>query len=207
MNWSDYFFNIAEQVKLKSKDLNTQIGAVIVGRGNEIVSTGYNSFPRGLDDKKPERQERPEKYFWFEHAERNAIYNAARIGVSTEGCEIYLTCYLPCADCARALINSGIKKVHCKTHGGTKNPGWDESLKRSKIMLQECGVEVVEYKATGKYLHENVIAHTSEITPASNFPKLSTKRLCNCPSAEFCRSSQLEEAVVCKETIINLPRL
>jgi deoxycytidylate deaminase len=66
MNWKEYFRNIAHQVKLKSKDEKTQIGAVIVGEDNEIVSTGYNSFPRGISDDISERQERPEKYFWFE---------------------------------------------------------------------------------------------------------------------------------------------
>lgn len=145
MDWNSYFFNIAEAVKLKSKDINTQIGAVIVGKDNEILSTGYNSFPRGLDDTKTERQERPEKYFWFEHAERNAIYNAARIGVSTEGSEIYLTCDIPCTDCTRAIINAGIKKIHCKTGGGTKSEIWQEGFKRSAIMLQECGVEIQYY--------------------------------------------------------------
>jgi dCMP deaminase len=61
MNWDEYFINIAEQVKLKSKDNNTQIGVVIVGKDNEIVSTGYNSFPRGINDDIDERQEKPEK--------------------------------------------------------------------------------------------------------------------------------------------------
>ena len=56
-----------------------------------------------------ERQERPEKYYWFEHAERNSIYNAARIGVSTKGSKMYMTCGVPCADCARAIINAGAK--------------------------------------------------------------------------------------------------
>lgn len=64
MNWTEYFLNIAEQVKLKSKDNSTQIGAVIVGEDNEVLSTGYNSFPRGMDDTVSERQERPEKYFF-----------------------------------------------------------------------------------------------------------------------------------------------
>lgn len=59
IDWQDYFIGIANQVKLKSKDKNTQIGAVIVGKDNEVVSTGYNSFPRGIDDDVPERQERP----------------------------------------------------------------------------------------------------------------------------------------------------
>ena len=92
MRWVEYFQNLAHNVKLKSKDERTQVGAVIVGKDKEIVSTGYNSFPRGIKDDKKKRQERPEKYFWFEHAERNAIYNAARIGVSTKGCTMYLTC-------------------------------------------------------------------------------------------------------------------
>jgi len=68
MNWIDYFRGIAHQVKLKSKDVRTQIGAVVVGKDNEILSTGYNSFPRGINDELDERQERPEKYYWFEHA-------------------------------------------------------------------------------------------------------------------------------------------
>ena len=121
MNWTEYFINIAEQVKEKSKDINTQIGAVIVGKDKEILTTGYNSFPRGLNDELPERQERPEKYFWFEHAERNAIYNAARIGVSLKESTVYLTSGLPCMDCARGLIQAGVKKVVCKENSTTKN--------------------------------------------------------------------------------------
>lgn len=145
MKWHEYFFNIAENVKLKSKDRYTKIGAVIVGKDNEIISTGYNSFVRGLNDDIEDRQERPEKYYWFEHAERNAIYNAARIGVSTKDCEIYLTCELPCIDCARAIINSGIKIIHCKKGQGPKSEHWVEGLKRTEIMLNECGIDVIYY--------------------------------------------------------------
>lgn len=146
MEWKEYYLGIAEQVKLKSKDNNTKIGAVIVGVGNEIVSTGYNSFPRGLDDTKEERQERPEKYFWFEHAERNAIYNAARVGTSLLDSTIYLTCGVPCMDCARGIINSGIKFVYCKRVCTTNNKEmWDEHQTRSLDMLYECGVEVIFY--------------------------------------------------------------
>ena len=146
MNWTDYFLNIAEQVKLKSKDQSTQIGAVVVGLDNEVLSTGYNSFPRGLDDSKQERQERPEKYFWFEHAERNAIYNAARIGVSLKNSTIYLTSGIPCMDCARGIVNSGIKTVYCKEVCTTKNKEkWEESQKKSLQLLLECGVVVNYY--------------------------------------------------------------
>jgi dCMP deaminase len=146
MEWNEYFLSIAEQVKVKSKDINTQIGAVIVGSDREILSTGYNSFPRGLDDTKEERQERPEKYFWMEHAERNAIYNAARVGTPIKDSSIYITSGVPCMDCARGIINSGIKKVYCKRVCTTTNKDmWDEHQKRSIDMLHECGVEVIFY--------------------------------------------------------------
>jgi dCMP deaminase len=146
MNWTEYFLNIAEQVKLKSKDESTQIGAVIVGEDNEVLSTGYNSFPRGMDDSKQERQERPEKYFWFEHAERNAIYNAARVGTALKNSTIYLTSGVPCMDCARGIVNSGIKVVWCKRICTTKNKEkWVESQLKSIQLLNECGVQVMFY--------------------------------------------------------------
>jgi len=144
MKWDEYFINIAEQVKLKSKDKRTQIGVVIVGKDNEIVSTGYNSFPRGIVDDSDERQERPEKYFWFEHAERNAIYNAARIGVSTLGTTMYMTCGMSCSDCARAIINSGVSKIVLRKGKGAKGDKWNESSIRSMKMFEEAGV-IVEY--------------------------------------------------------------
>ena len=145
MKWVEYFRNLAHQVKLKSKDDRTQIGAIIVGKDKEIVSTGYNSFPRGIDDFRKDRQERPEKYFWFEHGERNAIYNAARIGVSTKGCTMYLSCGIPCSDCARGIINAGIVRIFCERGGGAKGPKWAESAERSWTMFDEAGVEVKFY--------------------------------------------------------------
>lgn len=147
MNWVDYFRNLANNVKLKSKDSKTQIGAIIVGKDNEIVSTGYNSFPRGIDDTNTNRQERPEKYFWFEHAERNAIYNAARIGVSTKGTTMYLSHWFPCADCARGIINSGITTIYCdKINIKDKSTSYVESFKRSKEMLLEADVKICFYE-------------------------------------------------------------
>jgi len=146
MNWKEYFRGIAHQVKLKSKDRYTQIGAVVVGSDNQIVSTGYNSFPRGIDDSIDERQERPEKYYWFEHAERNSLYNAALIGVSTKGCTMYLTCGIPCSDCARGIINSGIKKIVCERVGGAVGNLWDEHAKRSIEMFNEAGVKIEYYE-------------------------------------------------------------
>jgi dCMP deaminase len=145
MNWVTYYKQLANTVKLKSKDKYTQIGAVIVGEDGEIVSTGYNSFPRGLDDGIDSRQERPEKYYWFEHAERNAIYNAARIGVSTKGTTMYLSCGLPCADCARGIINAGVRRIFCERVDVTKGDMWKESQERSWDMFMETGVDVCFY--------------------------------------------------------------
>ena len=144
MNWDEYFINIAEQVKLKSKDNNTKIGVVLVGKNNAIVSTGYNSFPRGINDDVVERQEKPEKYFWFEHAERNCIYNAARIGVSTLGTTMYMTCGISCADCARAIISAGVEKIVLRSGKGAMSPKWQESAERSNQMFKEAGI-IVEF--------------------------------------------------------------
>jgi dCMP deaminase len=144
MKWHEYFFELIKVIKQRSKDPNTKVGCVIVGPHNEIRSTGYNSFPRGLDDNVPERKDRPEKYLWIEHAERNAIFNAARVGVPLDGCVIYMQ-GLPCTDCARAIIQSGIKKIIYDAKEWAK---WtsakynSELLDKSVRMLTECGVEI-----------------------------------------------------------------
>jgi dCMP deaminase len=142
LNWDDYFMNMVYLVAMKSKDESTHIGAVIVGPDREIRSTGYNSFVRGINDSIPERQIRPEKYFWFEHAERNAIYNAARIGVSTKDCTMY-TNGVPCMDCARAIIQAGIKRVVVDKQWDDNNVDvWIEQAKRSLQMFAESGVDI-----------------------------------------------------------------
>ena len=107
--WDQYYLEICKVVAARSKDPNTQIGCVIVGPNHEIRSTGYNSFPRGIRDDVPERLVRPAKYLWIEHAERNAICNAARAGTATEGCTIYVE-IMPCMDCARAIVQAGITR-------------------------------------------------------------------------------------------------
>lgn len=146
MTWQEYFRPIAEAIKEKSKDENTKIGAVIVGSNHQIISTGYNSFPRGIDDTIKERQLSPEKHYWFSHAETNAIINAASNGVSTKGSFIYMTCGVPCPDCARNIINAGISKVVClKDQSVMGSPDkWAEKAKRSLMMLNEAGV-IIEY--------------------------------------------------------------
>jgi len=141
MNWDYYFMKMAELVASKSKDRSTKVGCVIVGSANQDVrSTGYNGFCRYVDDDVEERHERPEKYLWTEHAERNAIYNAARNGVRTDNCIAYTTMF-PCSDCARALIQSGIVRVVTRPISqSTKIP--IHNYETSKKMLMEAGIEI-----------------------------------------------------------------
>lgn len=144
MDWDQYFISMCYFVAMKSKDPSTKVGCVIVGEDNEVVSTGFNSFPRLLNDDIPERAHRPLKYMFIEHAERNAIANAARIGASTKDCKAYMLWY-PCVECARMVIQSGIKEViiHKEFPGNEQHVGhWQESMVVGEQMLQECGVTI-----------------------------------------------------------------
>jgi len=140
-SWDDYFMTIVYLAAARSKDPNTHIGAVIVGPDNEIRSTGYNGLPRSVIDGLPERDKAPEKYSWYEHAERNSIYNAARVGIPLKGCRMY-TNGLPCADCARAVIQVGITEIIVDDAWGMSGPQWAESLKCSATMFDEAGIKV-----------------------------------------------------------------
>jgi len=139
ISWDDYFMTMAYLTAMRSKDASTHIGAVIVDDLNKIVSTGYNSFVRGINDDVPERQARPEKYFWMEHAERNAIYNAER---SVRSCRLY-TNGIPCMDCARAIVQTGIKEVIVDRVWNDNNViKWKEHAARSLELFIEAGVAV-----------------------------------------------------------------
>jgi dCMP deaminase len=141
MDWDKYFMSMACLVALKSKDESTKVGAIIIGDQKEILATGYNGFPRMADESIPERHKRPDKYIWTEHAERNAIYNAARTGCKLSGCTMY-TPFFPCTNCARAIIQSGIRTIVTTP---VCTPNWEEDLKVSKVMLGECGVNHIVY--------------------------------------------------------------
>lgn len=145
--WDEYFLDIADAVRKKSKDPSTQIGAVIVGQEGQIVSTGFNGFPRGIDETDPRRWERPAKYDYVEHSERNAIYNAARTGVSLMECSLYLVGFgpptVPCIECARAVIQAGITRVCGRAYKPV--PGaWSDNLRFSEALLMEAGVVCTE---------------------------------------------------------------
>ena len=142
ISWDDYFMTMVYLAAMRSKDNSTHIGAVIVDDFNVIRSMGYNSFPRDINDDAPERQERPEKYDWFEHAERNAIYNAGR---NLRGCRMY-TNGVPCMDCGRGVVQVGIKEIIVDgTWDNDEDTKWKETCDRSLVLFEEAGVKVRQW--------------------------------------------------------------
>lgn len=138
--WAERFLELTDHVASWSEDRDFQVGAVIVGQAHEIRATGYNGLPRGVSASDDSRLDRPsgEKFFWVEHAERNAIYNAARIGTAIEACTIYVNRF-PCADCARAIVQSGIARVVCPPRP-VNDGALDHSFAVSEVILREAGV-------------------------------------------------------------------
>lgn len=139
-NWDERFLRLALHISEWSKDPTTRVGCVIVGPSNEVRSIGFNGFPRGVNDDDSSRYARPAKYMWTEHAERNAIYNAARIGVALENCRMYLP-WFPCGDCARAIIQSGIVEL-IAVEPELDHPKWGNDFRAAKVLLEEGGVKV-----------------------------------------------------------------
>lgn len=148
-NWDKRWIGLIDHYAEWSKDLNTKVGCVIVSQDNDQLSQGYNDFPRGFfddEDNKLGRRSRPEKYLWTEHAERNAIYNAARNGVSLKGAKIYVV-GVPCTACARGIRQSGITDVYIP-YGRIFSPNnkkkWTEDAEYSKQLLSEVNITIWE---------------------------------------------------------------
>ena len=139
MNWDEYFLSICRAVKTKSIDPTTQTCAVIVDQNHSIRATGFNGLPRGVKQE-AHRVTGKEKYIWTEHAERNAIYNAARMGTPLEGCTMYMLWY-PCMACARAIIQVGIVELVC-SHPNLSSRRWGTEFSAAAGMLSEAGVQV-----------------------------------------------------------------
>jgi dCMP deaminase len=144
MDWNSYFMGFAKHAARKSKD-STKVGAVLIGPEKELRLTAYNGPPKGVNDY-PARFERPIKYLYASQAEANHIAFAAREGIRTSGCSVYVT-HLPCSACARALIQAGITKL-VYGNGMTAMP--IEEFAASKVMLHEAGVEVILYSGDDK---------------------------------------------------------
>lgn len=139
MNWTDYLFGFAEHAARKSKD-STQVGAVLVGPEGEVRLTAYNGPPKGVIDYEY-RRERPAKYLYASHAEANLIAFAAREGIRTKGCTVYVT-HHPCAACTRTLIQAGIISVAYGPGQFTSSETWHAEIEAARTMLKEAGVVI-----------------------------------------------------------------
>ena len=140
LTWDEYFMSIAKLSSMRSKDPNTQVGACIVAADNRILSIGYNGAPNGYsDDNFPwDREGTPleTKYLFVCHAEMNAILNYRGSRKDLEGAKIYVDLF-PCNECAKLIIQSGIKEVLyiCDKYADT------DEVKASKNLFDTCGVK------------------------------------------------------------------
>lgn len=153
ISWDDYFMGIAMLSSYRSKDPNTRVGACIVNGRNRIMSMGYNGFPMGCsDDEFPwERSgaENETKYPYVCHAELNAILNAR--GANLEGCKIYVALF-PCNECAKAIIQCGIKEI---VYLSDKYDGTPGNI-ASKRMLDAAGVAYTKMKSGSEQIVINL---------------------------------------------------
>lgn len=147
--WDRRFIELAKHISTWSKDPSTQVGAVLVGKNKEILSVGFNGFPRNIADTDERLNNRPVKYELIVHAEINAIMNAARNGINTNGSTMYVIATnlatgkswggAPCIRCSAELINAGIAKVVVPEPLGMPN-SWKESCEKGKSLIQEAGI-------------------------------------------------------------------
>lgn len=153
ISWDEYFMGVAHLSGMRSKDPNTQVGACIVSSDNKILSMGYNGFPNGCSDEEfpwaREGGELDTKYPFVTHGELNAILNYR--GGSLEGTKLYVSLF-PCNECAKAIIQAGIKTV---VYDGDKYDG-TASNRAAKKMFRAAGVEYIPYSRTGRQIHMEV---------------------------------------------------
>ena len=147
ISWDEYFMGVALLASQRSKDPSTQVGACIIDADKRILSTGYNGFPQGCsDDEFPWNRDEAlgdTKYQYVVHAELNAILNAS--GKKLAGSTLYVGLF-PCNECAKAIIQSGIKRV---VYDSDKYAN-EKFMIASRRMLNASGVELVRYEHTGR---------------------------------------------------------
>ena len=151
ISWNEYFMGVAILASKRSKDPNTQVGACIVDKNNIILSTGYNGLPYGCSDDEYtwERTGEDTKYKYVVHAELNAILNAQ--GKDLKNARIFVDLF-PCNECAKAIIQAGIKRV---IYASDKYKDTPASI-ASRRMFDAAGVEYHEYRHSGKKIELNL---------------------------------------------------
>lgn len=141
--WDYRFMSIAEEISTWSKDPSSKIGAVIVNDDKRILATGYNGFPKGIEDTEERLNNREQKYPLIVHAEMNCLMNALYSGVSVRGATLYVYGLPVCAECTKSVIQSGINRVVVATDSSKDVPQkWvDQWNNLSKPMYIEAGIE------------------------------------------------------------------
>ncbi len=139
--WDERYLSLAKEVSTWSKDPSTQVGAVTIGRKKEVLSQGFNGFPRGIHDTDERYNDREAKYKFVVHAEMNAIYNATYSGTSLDGATLYVYGLPICSECAKGIIQVSIKRVVIEKSKELDN--WNQSVEFSQEMFTEAGVELV----------------------------------------------------------------
>jgi dCMP deaminase len=140
LKWDRRFMNVAKEVSTWSKDPSTQVGAVCIDPRRQIVSMGYNGFPRLIEDTPRRLNDRETKYKYVVHAEQNCIYNATWTGVSLAGTTMYIYGLPLCSECVKGVLQAGIQ---CVVMSWTDAPGqdkWSSSFELTKDMLKEAGI-------------------------------------------------------------------
>jgi len=137
--WDERYLKLAYEVGSWSKDPSSKIGAVAVGSKGQVLSQGFNGFPRGIADTSERLNTREEKYRYIVHAEQNLIYNASYNGVSLDGCTLYVTGLPVCSECAKGVIQVGVKRVVMPLQDVSDK--WKASWKLSSQMLSEANVK------------------------------------------------------------------
>ena len=137
--WDKRFLRVAQEISTWSKDPSKQIGAVAVNSDRRILATGYNGFPKGIEDR-PERYiDRTIKYDLVVHAEMNCIYNATFNGISLKDSTLYVWGLPVCHDCAKGIIQVGINRIVMSANDIPQK--WLESFDKSQRMFIEADVE------------------------------------------------------------------
>lgn len=134
---------VVEAFAAMSKDQKCKVGAIALDDRFRMRSQGWNGLPSGVDESIASRHVKPEKLFWYAHAEQNLIANAASMGVPLSGCTLLITELFPCASCAQSIIGAGFVRVVVEHRHDEHSPAWEEHALRSTAMFHEAGVEVV----------------------------------------------------------------
>lgn len=141
-HWRKRYLALAKEISTWSKDPSRKIGAVAVGSKGEILAQGYNGFPRGIFDGPQRLNDRETKYQYVVHAEMNVIYNASLNGVSLDGSDLYVYGLPVCSECAKGIIQVGIKRVYIQTHEDIPEI-WNKSFELTRKMFKEAGLSVI----------------------------------------------------------------